>query len=147
MDNLKIPAVGEYVEHVGIFIRSETIEPPPPPDPEIDYIFEEVEARCELRLGDEVIDKIKTLNDWYGLETSVKTTIEDMKEYAEKRKLSSKSELEVVVIKVVRQYRARPVKIDRISYCPDFESLEYYKATRGLPEPTETIVWSSKKTK
>ena len=74
----RLPIVGEFVRHHGTLIAIEEVPPKPQPPPKIDYIFEEIEARCEMRHKGEVIKEIQTLWDFYGLETSVKSAIEYM---------------------------------------------------------------------
>jgi hypothetical protein len=140
---LKIPAIGEFVRHAGKLIKVEVILPPPP-KPYTEYVFEEISARVELRLGDEVIDKIGTLNDFYGLNTSVETAIEDAQKYTTKRNLTDKSELEVVVVKITEQVRKK--KLDRECFFSnsyyDFEYTgKYYPDD---PKPIEEVVWSSR---
>ena len=139
---LKIPEVGEFLRGVGVLVKIEDGKPVPPPK---DYIFEDITARCEMRLNGEVIKEIETLNDHYGLETSVKTAIEEMKDYAKRRGITDKSDVEIVVVRVAEQTRMRPK--NRESYYAtgymDFESLRY-GSHRNLPEDVETVVWSSK---
>ena len=149
MDNklkeLKIPKVGEFVRHIGKLVSIEEIPPPPPPKLSKDYIFEEIEAQCELRLNGEVIKHIATLSDFYGQGTSVESAIEEMKEYASKRNITKDSDVEVVVIRRVYQTRKRPNTRSNFyskEYF-DFDNIEH-EATSNLIEPIETIVWSSK---
>ncbi len=142
---LKLPKIGEHVRNVGKLVAVESIQPPAPKPYKL-YIFEEREARCELRLGSEVLKHIETLNDFYGLGSGVKTAIEEMKEYAAKRNLTGSSELEVVVVKITRQYRKMLIERDNM-YQPGYASfgdLPDYMAQKGLPEPVEEIAWSSK---
>jgi len=65
-DKLKIPAIGEYVRHVGKLIRIEDEIPQPQPISK-DYIFEEIDARIEVKLGDTVLKTIGAYSDFYGL--------------------------------------------------------------------------------
>jgi len=140
----KIPQIGEYLRNIGKLVAIEEVVPPPPKI-ETDYIFEEVEARCELKLNGEVLKHISTLNDFYGLETSVETAIKEMKEYAENRNINKDSDVEVVVIKRVYQIRKRALNRENFwsDEYVDFEAIEH-RADRDLPEPIETIVWSSR---
>lgn len=144
-NQLKIPEVGEFVRNIGKLIKVETIQPPPPP-PYTDYIFEEEEARCELRYNGETIKHITTLNDFYGLGAGVTTAITEMKNYCRNHNIHPYNDLEVVVIKIIRQYRAN--KLDKGAFYSegyyDFETKGEYSSQRGLPEPTEEIIWSSK---
>ena len=143
---LKIPKVGEYVRHIGKLIAVNVVPPPPPTEPEREYIFEEIEARCELRLNGEVIKGLATLSDFYGLETSVSEAIKEMKVYANKRNITKDSDLEVVVVKIVHQYRKQPLNRENFwnKEYRDFDTFGDYRTTKGLPEPIETVVWSSK---
>lgn len=140
----KIPKVGEYERNVGTLIAIDVVTPPPP---EIynEYIFEVRTARCELRLNSEVVKTMQELNDFYGIGTGEKTAIKEMKEYAAKRNITAKSELEVVVIRVLEQTRMRPTQTENYS-AKGYSDFEYLSSgsKRGLPEPLETIVWSSK---
>jgi len=139
----KIPTIGEYVKHVGTFIRVEDEEPPPPPILKKDYIFEEITAHCILMVGNELIKDLGTYNDYYGLNQSVETAIEEMTNYCKVRKINKDSNFRVDIVKIVRQFRARPQKSElMLNYIP-FESLDSYRASKGLPEPTETVIWSS----
>jgi hypothetical protein len=145
-NDFKIPVIGEYVRNIGTLVKIETIQPPTPA-PYKEYIFEEIEARCELRRYDEQLDKIEELNDFYGKETSIKTAIKDMIEYCKIHRITKDSEVEVIVVKVARQYRATPT--GKVEFWDkkfaDFKPLDNYQSERDLPEPIETIVWSSKK--
>lgn len=146
MSELKMPQIGDYIRNVGKLIRIETI-PPEPQEPIVDYIFEEISAKIELRASWGKIDDITCLNDFYGLESSIQTAIKEAKEYCSERHITKDSELEVVVIKEVEQFRKRPTgKLEfwNKEYM-DFEHLDGYKSTHDLPEKTETIIWSSKK--
>ena len=145
LKELKKPKIGEFVRHIGKLVSIEKAIPPPLPKPSTDYIFEEVEARCELKLNDEVLKHLVTLNDFYGEGTGVESAIKEMKEYASNRNITRDSDLEVVVTRRTYQVRKRPT--DRSNIYSDeyfnFEQIEY-GATTNLIEPTETIVWSSK---
>jgi hypothetical protein len=134
------PQPGEYIRHVGKLVRTEDVTPPRVTV--TDYIFEQVSAKCELRLGDEVLKHIQTLSDWYGEGTGIATAIKEMKVHAIVRKLGPASELEVVVVRVVQQSRMRPNPVEWSR--EPFRSIDY-GCLRDLPEPTETVVWSSKR--
>jgi len=144
---LTIPQVGEFVRHIGKLVAIEAIQPPPPKLEE-DYIFEELEARCELRLNGEVIKHLGTLNDFYGLESCVDSAIKEMEEYTSSRNITQNNDVEVVVIRKAYQVRKRPTT--RKNYFSDehfgFEPIAH-GATFNLPEPIETVVWSSKETR
>ena len=141
-DNLRLPNVGEFVRGVGKLV---SIEVPPPEPPKKHYVFEEIHARCELLLGDEVIKDLGELNDHYGLETGVSTAIKDMEKYAKDHNINEDSVLEVRVVRVVSQCRKHPVNRGNFyaKEFPDFESLEYGSLS-GLPDPIETVAWSTK---
>lgn len=141
---LKLPMVGEFVRHVGKLIKVEDVILPPP-QPERDYIFEEIEAVCELVYKGETIKSLGTYNDFYGIGTSVQNAIKEMKDYASERQIGQNSELEVRVTQVVSQTRMIPTgryNVYAEGYS-DFQS-KPSGSKANLPEPIETIVWSSK---
>ena len=141
----RLPEMGEYVRGQGTLVAVENIAPPPPPAGK-HYIFEEITARVELRLGSEVLSQICSLWDFFGKETSVATAIREAKEYASERNIGPKSELEVVVIRAVEQVRKLPAKNRGNPYNPDFclfEPLEIGSKV-NLPDPVETVSWSSR---
>lgn len=145
MNKPRLPIEGEFVRHVGRLIEIQTVPPKPQPPPTKDYIFEDIEARCEIRLNGKTIKEIQTYNDFYGFETGVKSAIMEMKEYVTREGIGPKSDIEVVVIRVERQYRARPKDVtnfyDKSFF--DFEPIKF-GSQFDLPHPVETIVWSSK---
>lgn len=133
------PAVGEFVRHVGRLVSIEDVTPPVVIVR--DYIFEQISAKCEVRLGTETIKYIQTLSDYHGEGTAVATAITEMKEYAIAREIDPTHPLEVVVISIAQQLRMRP---NPAEYSREpFRQIEY-GYLRGLPKPTETVVWSSK---
>lgn len=139
----RLPKVGEFIRMVGTLIAIEEI-PPEPVSPQVDYIFEEINARCELRFGGEVVQVISCLTDFCGRETSVETAIKDMERYAESRGLDADSELEAVVVRVATQCRKRP-RGDENFYDPTFSGFGTpVGATLQVPRPVEEVVWSSK---
>lgn len=81
MDDLIIPKIGDYLRGSGRLIKVEVI-PPKPVEPRVDYIFEDIESRCELRHHGKSIKHIETLSDFYGIGTGEKTAIENMEHYA-----------------------------------------------------------------
>jgi hypothetical protein len=142
--DLKLPRVGEYVRHSGKLVAIEDVTPPQPPK-EIDYIFEEITAKIEVLYNNDVLKSYGEFNDFYGLENSVSSAIEGAKQYAGEKQITKDSELEVRVTKIITQYRKRPMNK------ANFYSEEYidfqikrYGSQYNLPEPIETIVWSSK---
>ncbi len=143
-EELKKPEIGEYVRNIGTLLSIEDVKPPPQ-HIRREYIFEEREARVELRLNGEVIKILCVLNDFYGLDECVKGAIKEAEEYSEKRSIKSNSDCEVVVIRVRRQYRAKPTWVENFvakGYTA-FESLDF-GSLRDLPLPIETKVWSTK---
>jgi hypothetical protein len=144
----RLPEIGEYVRGDGTLVAVQEIVPPPPPV-NWDYIFEEITARVELRLGTEVLNKVCTLWDAYGLGASVTAATEDAKKYASKRKIGPSSELEVVVIKIIERVRKRPEKDSKNFYNPILQSFEplQYGSKAELPDPVETVAWSSREAK
>lgn len=140
---LRLPKVGEYVRRVGRLLAIE--DPPPAPPPPREYVFEDRTARCELRRNGKCIDQIQTLNDHYGEGSGEKECIKDMLRYVAEEKIGPDSELEVVVIRVIQQYRMRPTNTANCfeGEFHGFESLPY-GSKRGLPDAVETVVWSSR---
>jgi len=142
---MKLPKKGDFVRHHGTLIRIDIATPPPLPPPVKDFIFEEQEARCELRLNGKQLKELQTLNDFDGLGTAVKSAIEEMKRYTGTNNIGKDSDLEVVVVEVVSQFRAKPLSKE------NFYDKEYFDFERNhsynrpeLPVPVETVVWSSK---
>ena len=143
----RLPVVGEFVRSVGRLVGIQTIDPPPQPPPQKDYIFEDVSARCEMRLNGERINLINTLNDFFGVDSGIKSAINEMVEYCEDKKIGPESDIEVVVVKVVCRYRARPcADVLKIFNNKNYRNFNFLKAGAcwDLPEDVETIVWSSK---
>lgn len=142
----RLPEIGEYIRGQGTLVAIQEIIPPPPP---VDrhYIFEEITARIELRLGTEVLNGIGRLWDFYGKESSIDGAIEDAQKYASERKIGPASELEVVVIKIVEQVRKHLKEHEENFYDRTFVSFEPLKfgCKVNLPDPVETVVWSSRK--
>jgi hypothetical protein len=142
MADVKMPLVGDFMRGIGVLKAVEII----PVEPLKDYIFEDTEARCELRFGDEIIKRLETFSDWYGIGTGEETAIKEMKIYSKERGITRDSELEVVVIRVTTQFRARPTgRIDEYDNkgFMVFESINF-GSRRGVPNEKEEIIWSSK---
>ncbi len=148
---LRYPEVGQFIKHIGKLIKVEIINPPPPPSYE-EFIFEEITAKIEVNRFGKIIDKVASFTDWYGLEDSVESAIEEAKEYCKNNRITKDSELEVTVTRIATQIRKRPVGkaefwsregYDDNKGWMDFKSTDNPK--QNLPEPTETLVWSSKK--
>lgn len=141
----RLPEVGEFVRQHGRLIAVEVVPPPPPPPPQKDYIFEEIEARCEIRRNGELFKELHTNNDFYGLETSVKVAIEEMEAMAAQQQIGPESELEIVVVRVTSYFRARPQDKENLydRKFVDFEPIPRW-SRNNVPGETETVVWSSK---
>lgn len=138
---LRIPEVGERLRLTGTLVDIQDVTPPPPAK-QLDYVFEEVTARVELAANGHVIDERGTFNDFGGC--AERTAIAE----AEKLAKQFGPGVEVRVVRIVERYRARPNDYDYEDLYnrgfPKFERLQHgYHA--GMPEPTETIVWSSHK--
>jgi len=138
----KLPAVGEFVRHHGTLVRIEKVPPKPQPPPETDFIFEERVAECKIMHKGQVLKELQTLNDFYGLGTGEDSAINEMKARAEEMGLTINSDLEIVVVRVIRHFRAQPTDRENIydKRFPDFER----RRQQDLDEETRTIVWSSK---
>lgn len=135
----RVPEVGEYVRMIGTLVAVEEVVPPPPPK-EVDYIFEDSEARVEVLANGHKIDDGPTINDFYGKGTSVETAIEE----AEKLSKKYGPGVEVRVVKVTAQVRMRKDRGENF-YAPQFAAFKSksHGATHDLPEPSEEVVWSS----
>lgn len=140
---LQLPHSGVFVRGHGTVVEKRTVPPKPQPPPEEIYIFEEIEARCELLHNGKSLKYIQTLNDFYGLETSVKTAINEMKEFANTEGIGPNSDLQVVVVRIVHQFAAKPTDKENFydRRFPDF----YRTECDDLSEDVETVVWSSRK--
>jgi hypothetical protein len=140
----RIPKVGEFVRSIGTLVKIDKVQPPPPKLID-EYIFEQIEARIEVRFNGEKLKDLSTFSDFYGVGTSVDSAIKDAKEYSERRGITKDSDLEVVVIKVVSQYRAKVSNVENY-YDKEYHYFDAfsYGCKRDLPEDIETVVWSSK---
>ena len=144
MKELKIPEIGQYVRHIGTLVGIEEIPPKPVIEPTKEYIFEQIDARCEMRHHGETLKVIQTLNDFYGYGTGIETAIKEMKAFAIKKEITPESDLEVVVIKVTSRYRFNMVD-NECRYDKQFYDFAHnFRSTYGMPDPGEEIVWSSK---
>jgi hypothetical protein len=142
----RLPEIGEYVRGQGTLVAVQEIVPQLLPVDKY-YIFEEISARVELRLGAEVIKHVVTLWDFYGKGKSIEGAIEKAQEYVSKKGIGPQSELEVVVIKIVEQIRKLPNQYGENLRDPTFVSFESSGtgSKANLPDPVEAVVWSSKK--
>ncbi len=150
--NLRYPEVGQFIKHIGKLIKVDVINPPPPPSYE-EFIFEEISAKIEVKRFGKLIEGLGEYSDWYGLEDSVKSAIEEAKEYCVENQIGKDSELEVVVTRVATYVRKSPTNkaefwsregYDDNKGWMDFKPCDNYRYCRDVPEPIETVVWSSK---
>lgn len=145
----RIPSIGDFVRNYGVLIDIVQVSelPKPPPQPVTDFIFEETEARTEMRLNGEVINEMNTYNDFYGRGTSVKSLTKEANEYCAEKGIAAKSDIELVVVKITRRYRAKQVDRENIydDKFFDFEPLPFGTKRSAMPDPVEEVVWSSKK--
>jgi len=145
MSDPRIPSVGEKIRMVGKLVRIDTPEPVQPPD---EYVFEDVDARVELRFDGQVLNDCGTFNDFYGC--SVETGIVEARKTAESRGLTSSSEIEVVVVVKITNQRRRHLSKDKEPWSYDrefrrFRDLDGYPGHYGLEPTREEDVWSSKR--
>ena len=140
-----LPEIGQYVRSHGKLVDIEEVAPETPPQPDIDYIFEDTEARCELWRNGEMVVGLGGYTDFYGEKTSVSTAIKEMKEYAKERGIDPESEVEVIVIEVVSRVRHRPNEGESF-YDKRFVNFSprRHGCLVGMPDPVETKVWSSR---
>lgn len=138
----RLPVPGEFVRHHGTLVSTDQ---KPPVIPPLEYIFEEISARIEMRLGDSVLKNLGEYNDFYGLDTSVKAAIEDAKKYAKKYKITPTSDLQMFVVRIVSCYRA--TAINGFNFYDetfrDFRRLDH-GSEHKVPEAIESEAWSSK---
>jgi hypothetical protein len=136
-NELKIPQVGEYLRDVGKLIKVEEIVPT---QPQKDYIFEDIEYKCDLYLDDELLKSLTTYGNFR------QHAIDDMSKYCADRKINKNDRLEMRITEVKTQVR-RQFTSKESFYNEGYP--EFVRKDIGcylnLPEPVETIVWSSKK--
>jgi len=143
MSDPRIPNVGEKVRMLGTLIRVETPKPIQPPD---EYIFEDVNARVELRLRDSVIKEFGTYNDFHGC--SVTSAIKEAKQICEVHGIGPTSDNEIVVVKVTTQFRRLLSREgDTYAYDREFRRFNYMSSGGGygVAPDVEVDVWSSKR--
>lgn len=139
----RLPKKGEYVRMHGVLIDVKTIQPPTP-KPYKEYVFEERDARKELRFKDgRVLDTLSTLNDFGGLGSGEKTAIEELMETAKEMGLDMDSDVEAVVVRETCQYVAIPLKKPNF-YDRSFFDFEHKSHGSELTRE-EMDVWSSKR--
>jgi hypothetical protein len=134
---------GEFVLRVGRLVSIEDVTPPV--TQVLDYIFETVSAKAELRLRGKTIDTLPSYCNWTESEEGVAETIKGAKEYVAENQIGPGSDIEVVVLRVAEQYRMRPLPNPQgYTLHEPFRTLDYGSRWR-LPQPVETIVWSSRR--
>ena len=141
---METPKIDDYVRCHGVLIAVHEFTPPPPPPVKV-FVFEEQEARCELRLNGNLLKELQTLDDFYGLGTAVKTAVSEMTEYARREGIDADSALEVVVVKTQNQLKTQALDKENFydkQYC-DFDHTSIFPELL-LAEMIETVVWSSK---
>lgn len=141
----RLPVIGEYVRHHGTLIAIEEVPKPPQPPPEREYIFSEISAHWEVRLNSNKLKDGNSLNDFYGKGTSVEGATEEAKSWAERNSITPESDLEVVVIKTVSNFRALLASKENF-YDPSFVDFEPLRngSRRGVMPDVVTVEWSSK---
>jgi hypothetical protein len=138
--NPRLPEVGEYVRTHGRLVQIEDVTPPV--EPQIDYIFEHMEARVEARVNGVRLKEFGTFNDFYGEGTSINHAIEEAKEQMASL---GKCDVEFVVVKIIAWTRLRPEPGGNF-YESEFRKFRPLSSgwRANLPEPIEEVVWSSK---
>lgn len=141
MDKPIIPPMNEWVRGCGKLVAIENVTPPVIEI--IDYIFEAVTARVEVRVNGRVIQKFSTFNDFGGEETSIQLAIDEAKLQAERH---GKSDLMFFVVKITSQIRMRPTPDENTHnpYSPRYchmAPLERWWQW-GLPDRVEEDVFS-----
>jgi hypothetical protein len=137
----RLPAEGDYVRTYGKLLKIEDVTPK---EIVLDYIFEEEEARLEGRINGKTVKVYTTFNNFYGPDTCVESAIKEAKQ---QEAWLGESNLEFVVVKVVRQVRKRPSLGERENfYDREFRAMETlnHGCRWDLPDEVETVVWSSK---
>jgi hypothetical protein len=142
----RLPEVGEFVRGHGTLVRVEEIPPELQPPPKKVYIFEQNDARWEVRFGNEVLSHSSKHNEFYGQHTAVPFVIKEAKAYCKKNKIGPKHALEVVVIRIVDEEQKVPAR-DENCYDRqfiDFAGAHQYASHKNI---SETVVWTSRKPK
>ena len=139
----RLPKKGEYVKHQGLLIDVKKIQPPIP-KPIINYIFEERNARKEIRFKDgTVLNELETLNDFYGLGTGEETAIKELKKYCKKKEIGENSDVEAFVVRDIYHIIKKPENKPNF-YDKTFLNFENVSNISHLKHE-EIDVWSSKK--
>lgn len=136
----RVPEIGDYVRTKGRLVKIEDVTPPPPAQV-LDYIFEAVTAKVRAFANNNEIAGFSEFNDFYGENSCVDHAIAEARKVAE----TYGPAIDVRVYKIVSQTRMRPQN-DRSLYDRQFADFQFLSSgwARNLPEPVETVVWSSK---
>jgi hypothetical protein len=141
----RLPKVGEFVRGQGTLVKMMDAAPLPPPPPP-DYVFEEITAHCELRMGKEVLKELEECWDFYGKGKSVEDRVQYAKDYAAKHNLGPESQIHIVAIQTTAQVRKQPKRDQENHYDKNFINFEAigHGWQSGLPNAVDSVVWSSK---
>lgn len=115
----------------------------PKVDVQHDFIFEDTEARLEMRINGKLVDNVATFNNFYGKDTCVAAAIDEAKK---KILWYGESSMEFVVVKVTSRRRMRPDRGQRENlYDSEFRAMSAleYGSKKDLPDDIEEDVWSS----
>ena len=140
MTDYKMPEIGKFQRNHGTLIKIEDVTLQP--RKELDYIFESVAARVEIRLNGKLVKTCGTYGDIDGFCSSIPNAIEE----AKRLKITyGETDAEFVVVKIVTQRRCRPSNHENFyeKGYRDFAAKEYGSGV-DLPEDKEEVVWSSK---
>ena len=137
--DLKLPEVGEFLRCAGELVRIEEVTPPV--RPVLDFIFRTECADVIGRVGGKKIKEFVTFNDLYGQGTGVQSAINEAGKLAK----SWGAGLEIVVVKRVHYFRARPsVDGESSFYDKGYRNFEPIPngCQKDVPDETEEIVFS-----
>lgn len=136
----RLPSEGEFVRSHGVLLSIKKTQPPIP-KPIIEYIFEELSARKELRYKDgSVLKELETLNDFYGRGTGEQTAINELEEYCKNKGIDGNSDIEAFVVREIDHIAKKPLNRE------NFYNKEFYdfETTVRNVRHEEIDVWSSK---
>ena len=134
---LRVPEVGEFVRHIGTLIGIEEVPPPPPPPPTLSYIFESKTYGIDIRVAGKIIANGPSFIPGVELPFVINEATRIAKEYD--------YEADVVIVEYTERRRHHAQHAMENIYQPgtvDFSSEP--NSQRGMPNDTETVVWSSK---
>lgn len=149
----RIPEVGEYVRGCGKLVEIKDVTPPV--KEVTGYIFESLQATVQLWLNGRHVEDFGTFNDFYGLETCLKTAIEEAGKLQEK--YGPAAEFKIVKHTYYscsgllhpeqetnfydRKYRGFRKMTDGYDYSkvPENKTELYWTSTGGLVEDEETL--------